>query len=281
MMTERKGGVKSADLHLHTIFSDGTFSPRELILQAKKKGLSAISVVDHDTVDGIRPTMDEALAKDIEVIPGIELTSEYEGREIHILGYLIDHTNPAFKDTLSLLKKNRIERIHKITDKLKDIGIILNPEKVFTLASFGTVGRLHVARALVKEKIVTTTGEAFRRFLGERRPAYVSGFRLKPPEAIKLIKSVKGIPVLAHPFTLNNDELIPVLIGYGIMGLEVYYTEHSQSMINAYLRLAKEYNLVVTGGSDCHGDAKPNVKIGSIKLPYSLVEKLKEARQSL
>ncbi|MFA6349547.1 MAG: PHP domain-containing protein, partial [Candidatus Omnitrophota bacterium] len=243
--------------------------------------LSAISIVDHDTVAAIRPAIDEAKEFDIEIIPGIELTADHNGREVHVLGYLIDHANRNFKEKLDFLKQNRIERIHKITDKLKEIGIILSPEKIFALASFGTVGRLHVARAMVKEKIVSNTKEAFRRFIGVNGPGYVSGFKLTVRQAIDLIKSVKGIPVLAHPFTLYDDQLIPELIGYGIMGLEVYYTEHSQSMINAYLRMAKEYGLLVTGGSDCHGDAKPKIKIGSIKIPYALVEALKAAQSKL
>jgi len=273
--------MKCADLHLHTVFSDGTFTPRELIQEAKKAGLSAISIVDHDTVAAIKPAIDEAGEFDIEIIPGIELTADHNGREVHILGYLIDYTKPSFKQKLDFLKQNRIERIHKITEKLKDIGIVLSPEKVFALASFGTVGRLHVARAMVKENIVANTKEAFRRFIGEKGPGYVCGFKLNVPQAIGLIKSVKGIPVLAHPFTLYDDELIPEFVKYGIMGLEVYYTEHSQSMINAYLRMAKEYNLVVTGGSDCHGDAKPKIKIGSIKIPYALVDSLKAAQAKL
>ncbi|MCX5711827.1 MAG: PHP domain-containing protein [Candidatus Omnitrophica bacterium] len=273
--------MKCADLHLHTVFSDGTFTPRELIQHAKTKGLSAISIVDHDTVAAIRPAIDEAREFDIEIIPGIELTAEHQGKEVHILGYLIDYTDHNFKEKLDSLKQNRIERIYKMTEKLKDIGIILNPEKIFALASFGTVGRLHVARQMVKEKIVSNTNEAFRRFIGEKGPGYVSGFKLNSRQAIDLIKSVKGVPVLAHPYMLYDDELVLELIGYGIMGLEAYYAEHSQSMVNSYLRMAKEHGLLVTGGSDCHGDAKPRIKIGSIKIPYSLVEALKAAQVKL
>jgi len=273
--------MKFADLHLHTLFSDGTYSPDELISESKRCALSAIAVVDHDTIDGLNPTIEAAKKENIEVIPGIELTSEYEGLEIHILGYLIDYQRKELVEKLDVLKKNRIERVYKIIDKLKDIGIALRPESVFAMAGGGTVGRLHIARALVKEGKVESIFEAFRKYIGDRSPAFCLGFKLSPQEAVKIIRDAGGIPILAHPYSLNNDGLIPKFIDYGLMGLEVYYPEHSQSMINYYSSLAQKYNLLVTGGSDCHGNAKPQAKIGSMKIPYELVERLKEVRSKL
>jgi len=273
--------MKFADLHLHTAFSDGTYTPEELISASQRAGLSAIAVVDHDTIDGIAPAMEAAGKKDIEVLPGIELSAEYEGSEVHILGYLIDYRDSSLIKRLEVLKKNRIERIHKIIEKLKSIGIDLSPESVFGIAGEGTVGRLHVARALVKEKKTASVFEAFRKYIGDKGPAYCLGFKFSPHEAIKLIKEAKGIPVLAHPYTFHNDDLMPKFIDWGIMGLEVYYPEHSQSMINYYLNITREHNLLVTGGSDCHGKAKPDVKIGCIKIPYELVEKLKAAKSGV
>ncbi len=270
--------AKFADLHLHTVFSDGTYSPFELISESKKAGLSAIAVVDHDTVEAIPPVIEIAKTKGIEVLSGIELSTEYEGLEIHILGYLIDYKNKDLIERLVTLKENRIERVYKIVDKLKAIGITLNPEAVFDIAKQGTVGRLHIARALLLEHKVGSVFEAFQKYIGDKCPAYVLGFKFSPAEAIRLIKDSGGIAVLAHPYTLNNDDLILKFIDYGLMGLEVYYPEHSQSTINFYLDLAKKHNLLVTGGSDCHGNAKPEVRIGSIKLPYELVERLKFAK---
>lgn len=272
--------MKFADLHLHTVFSDGTYTPVQLISEAVRCGLSAISVVDHDTVEAILPALEIAKKQNIEVLPGIELTAEYEGSEIHILGYLIDFKRKQLLEKLAALKKNRIERIYKITDKLRDIGIKLEPRSIFDIAGDGTVGRLHVARALVKEGLVGSVFEAFKKYIGDKSPAYVLGFRFSPNEAIRLIKDSGGIPVLAHPYIVDKDDLIFNLIDLGVMGLEVYYPEHSQSMVNFYLGLAKKYNLLVTGGSDCHGDAKPEVKIGSIKIPYDLVDKLKEVQRN-
>ncbi|MBU1726329.1 MAG: PHP domain-containing protein [Candidatus Omnitrophica bacterium] len=273
--------MKFADLHLHTVFSDGTYTPSGLIKAASEAGLSAISVVDHDTVAGLEPCIEIGMPRGIEVLPGIELTSEYEGLEIHILGYLIDYRNNNLIKQLAILKETRIKRIYEIAAKLKELGVILKPQTVFDLAKEGTVGRLHVARAMLQEKLVGSIYEAFQKYIGDRSPAYVLGFRLSPLEAVKLIKNAGGIPVLAHPYSLRNDDLIPKFAEFGIMGLEIFYPEHSQGMINLYLDIAKKYELLVTGGSDCHGDAKPDVKIGSIKLPYELVESLKKAKERL
>jgi len=269
-----------ADLHLHTICSDGTLNPDELVRQACEAGLSAIAVTDHDTVSGFARAREAGQKAGVEVLPGVELTAELDKVEIHVLGYLFDCNYQPLLDKLDLLKKNRVERIYKICDKLnQDMGFSLEPQKVFDLAKGGTVGRLHVAWAMVKAGIVNSVHEAFYKYIGDNCPGYVSGFKLSPREAMDLIKSAGGVPVLAHPYTLKRDELIPEFVTQGLMGLEVYYSEHTQGMKNFYLELAKRYDLLATGGSDFHGAAKPNVKIGSIKIPYDLVEKLKEARK--
>jgi len=269
--------TKFADLHLHTFYSDGTYSPQELVIKSAQVGLSAIAVADHDTVKGIAPAIEAGKEYSIEVIPAIELSAESQGIEIHILGYLIDEHNPQLLERLELLRANRIERIYKIIDKLKASGVKLAPESVFALSRGGTLGRLHIARALLETCKVSTLAEAFGRYIGDKGPAYVLGFKFSPQEAIELIKRCHGLPVLAHPYLIKDDTLIAQFISYGLRGLEVYYPEHSQSMTNFYLDLAKKNNLLVTGGSDCHGKAKPGVKVGSIKVPYALVEKLKNA----
>lgn len=273
--------LKFADLHLHSIFSDSTYTPEELISQSIKVGLSAISLVDHDTIDGIEPTLKAAREKNIEVLPGIELSAEYGSQEVHVLGYLIDYKSKDLLEKINFLKQNRVGRIYKIVDKLKNMGVDLKAEDVFDISRAGTVSRLHVARAMLKQGKVTSIFEAFQKYIGEECPAYVLGFRFSVYEAIKLIRDIRGIPVLAHPYTLDRDELIPDFVAGGLMGLEVYYPEHSQSMINFYLNLAKQYNLLATGGSDCHGNNKSQVKIGTLKIPYDLVEKLKEAKEKL
>lgn len=273
--------MKYADLHLHTLFSDGTYSPGELIREAAKEGLAAIAVADHDSVEGIRPTLEAAEAENIEVLPGIELTAEYDGLEIHILGYLFDYQRGELKEKLNFLKENRVRRIYEIVAKLKNIGIALDAGRVFEISGSGTTGRLHIARALVKEGIVSSIHEAFAKYIGDKGPAYVCGFRFSPQEAISLIRKLSGIPVLAHPYILNRDELIPDFVDCGLMGLEAYYPEHTQTMTKRYLTLANKFHLLVTGGSDCHGEAKPEARIGTLKIPYNLVEELKAAKERL
>ncbi|MCM8789582.1 MAG: PHP domain-containing protein [Candidatus Omnitrophica bacterium] len=268
---------KYADLHLHTNFSDGSYTVEELIAQSLKNNLSVISITDHDTVDGIKPAMEVAEGF-LEVLSGIELSAEYGGKELHILGYLIDYENEELKNKLEVLKNNRIKRIYTITDKLKKLGVDLNPQTVFSLGGAGTVGRLHIAQALLKEGKVASIQEAFYKFIADNRPAYVAGFKFSPEEAIKTIKNAGGIPVLAHPYTINDEELILGLTGCGLMGLEVYYPEHSQSMVNFYSRFCEKYGLLMTGGSDSHGSLKPEITVGCIKIPYELVEKLKQAK---
>jgi len=268
--------MRYADLHVHTSESDGTFTPKQLVKEALSRGLSAIAIVDHDTVGGIPEARAAAREEDLEVIAGIELTAQHDNQEIHILGYFLDCQNKALLEKLKLVQLNRIERVHKIINNLEQEGVKLNPQAVFDISGKGTVGRMHIARALLKEGWVTTTAEAFRKYIGDKSPAYVLGFNLSPQEAINLIKGSGGVAVLAHPYMLHNDELITQLAGYGLQGIEVYYPEHSQSMVNFYLDLAKKLNLLVTGGSDFHGSVKPDIKLGAIKIPIELVEKLRQ-----
>ncbi|MBP7216097.1 MAG: PHP domain-containing protein [Candidatus Omnitrophica bacterium] len=271
--------MRYADLHLHTDFSDGTLSPEGLVVEAKKSGVSCISIVDHDTVLGIAPALQAGERESIEIIPGIEMSAEYKGREVHILGYLIDFNNKNLKEKLALLKKNRVERVHAIVKKLHALGIPLDAESVLALAQSGVVGRLHIARALVKEGFVQSTLEAFERFIADKGPAYVLGFKFSAEQAISLIAASGGIPVLAHPHTLHDDALIVELVKIGMRGLEVYYPEHTARMVETYVRVAKKHDLLVTGGSDFHGEAKEHVRIGMTKIPYELVEQLKAAKK--
>ncbi len=273
--------MKFADLHLHTNFSDGTYTPAELVKKALDAGLSCIALTDHDTVGGIPETIAAAKPLGLEVLPGIEISSEYKSREVHILGYLIDYNSCMLLDKLAVLKKNRIERIYRITEKLNALGIGLKAQDVFDISKGAVPGRLHVARALESRGFIGSIHEAFNKYIGDNGPAYSLGFRFSPQEAIKFIRDNAGIPVLAHPYILDDEELIPEFIKLGIMGLEAYYPEHSQGETNFYLNLANDHNLLVTGGSDCHGSAKPQVRIGSMKIPYALVERLKETKQSL
>lgn len=271
--------MKYADLHVHSLHSDGTYTPAQLVKQSIACGLSAIAITDHDTTASIPEAQAEAKGSDLEIIAGIELTAQYENREIHLLGYFIDYDNKILLEKLKLVQQNRIERVHKIIENLETLGVALKARTVFDISGKSTVGRMHIARALVEEKRVNSIPEAFRKYIGDNSPAYVLGFRLSVQEAIKIIKDAKGVAVLAHPYILHNDALITEFISYGLQGIEVYYPEHSQSMVNFYLDLARKSNLLITGGTDFHGSAKPEIKLGMIKVPYELVENLRQAKQ--
>jgi hypothetical protein len=270
--------MRFADLHTHTAYSDGTFTPEELVRRAKTAGCAALAVTDHDTVGGIEEALHAGAQQDVEVIAGIELTSEHAGREVHLLGYCIDYQDAALRAVLSELQQRRVERVYAMSRRLKsEMGVELRPESVLRLAGNGTVGRLHVARAMVAEKIVGTTQEAFRTYIGDSCPGYVAGFRLGPAEAVGLIDRCGGVAVVAHPYMLRDDALLDELIRLGCRGIEAYYPEHSQGETNYYCAYARTHGLLVTGGSDCHGVAKPEVRIGAVKLAYEHVDALKAA----
>jgi len=274
--------MKYADLHIHTHFSDSTFSPEEVVKLAHKNHLSAISITDHDTVDAIDPAIKYAEGFSIEIIPGIELTAEVDNREVHILGYFIDHHDERFLAKLKDLRRVRVTRIHEMVKRLKQQGIKkIDADEVVNKAGKAAVGRVHLAMALKRHGLVSSISEAFQKHIGDSCPAYVSKFKLSPQEAIKLILQAKGVPVLAHPYTLDRDELIPDFAKDGLMGLEVYYPEYTQRVISHYKALCQKLHLLATGGSDDHGKAKETILMGKIKISYELVERLKQAKDKI
>lgn len=270
---------KNADLHIHTHFSDGTFSPQEVIERAKDLRLSAISITDHDTVDALPLSFEHARGDDLEVIPGIELTAKFAKSEVHILGYLIDWQSEWFLSKLSEVKKMRMQRLYEMIKKLSAFGIDIELEELLRFANSSSPGRLHLARFMQKKGYVSSIEEAFTRYIGNFAPCYIERFRLSAKEAIGMIQRAGGIPVLAHPHNLNHDELIRQLVGYGLKGLEAYYPLNTPLVNKNYLNLAKKYNLLITGGSDCHGLAKEEVLMGKVRIPYQLVEELKQAKR--
>jgi predicted metal-dependent phosphoesterase TrpH len=269
--------MKLADLHLHTFFSDGTLSPQKLVDAVQQAGLCCIAITDHDNVSAISSAQNAA-AESLEVISGIELSSEIDSKEIHILGYFIDAQSPRLLEEIEKINLIRRKRVYEIIDKLKKMDVDLQPEDVFSAAGKGSISRLHIAKAMLAKGKISNIYEAFSRYIGNKCPAYVGKFSLTPQEAIKLIKQVKGIAVLAHPQASNCDEWIPSFIKAGLRGIEAYYPEHSEAVIKYYLQVADKYGLLVTGGSDYHGEGKPDITIGKVTVPYELVEKLKEER---
>lgn len=269
--------MKYADLHVHTHYSDSTFSPEEVLSAAGEKALSAIAICDHDTTDGVEPCIKIAAGKGIEVISGIELTVEKPDAEIHILGYLIDWKLEWLQKKLKAIQDGRIDRIYKMLEKLKLEGINIKAEDVFGIAGKGSVGRLHLARAILQSGAAKSFREVFEKYLGFGRSCYSPNINFEPKEAIEMVIEAGGVPVVAHPGIMQKDEYIKELAGYGLKGIEVYHTDHNNSTTRHYEQLAKSMGLIMTGGSDCHGAGKGRVLIGTVRVPYETVERLKGA----
>ncbi len=270
---------QSADLHIHTHYSDSTSSPEEVVKEAHACGLSCIAITDHDTVDGIDPTREAAKAYSLEVISGIELSSEINGKDIHVLGYCFNDKDSGLIEHLKIIQSFRVERMRKMIEKLRELGIKnIELEEVCSLAKSSAVGRPHLAAVLVEKGIVTDRQTAFNKYLSDNGAAYVPKYKQSPQDAIQLIRKLGGVAVLAHPALTQVDQLIPQFVEAGLKGLEVYYANTSKAIIHFYEGLAQKYNLLMTGGSDAHGKSKRNTCIGKIKIPYELVEKLKTER---
>jgi len=265
-----------ADLHLHTNFSDGTYTPEELAAHGKRHGLAAMALTDHDTVEGCLRMAAACAAAEIEFISGTELTAEVQGTEMHLLGYCMALDNHKFLTEVGKFQIVRQNRIREMVARLNELKIPLEADAVFAIANCRSPGRPHVARALVQAGFCASLDEAFDRFLKLNRPAWVPKRKMPAAEAIELIHQAGGVAVMAHPGLNRTDEIIPELVAAGLDGLECFHSKHSTATSNHYLQLTDQYRLLVTGGSDCHGMNKGKPLIGSIKLPYQHVTKLKE-----
>lgn len=238
--------LRFADLHVHTRISDGRIPPEEAVEEASRAGLAAIAIADHDSISGIQAAIWAGDKYGIEVIPAVELSSGIDNYELHILGYYIDWRDKWFADKLSLLQEARRERARRIIDRLRGFGIDIDYNLVIALDG-GVVGRPHIAQMMVDRGYVKTTYEAFDKYLAVGKPAYVSKYLLSPTEAIKMIKRVGGISVLAHPLFARADHLLPKLVEEGLRGIEVYHSKHDAATTEHYEQLAHKYGLLRTG----------------------------------
>jgi predicted metal-dependent phosphoesterase TrpH len=279
------------DLHLHTTASDGVMTPSELVRYAKAKGLRAIAITDHDTIEGLAEGLSEGERIGFEVIPGLEISVKHSPGSMHLLGYFVDIDHPLLIERLQYLQRARAERNPKIAEKLKELGVKVTYEEVLKASGGGQVGRPHFAQVLMEKGYVRTFQEAFDRFLKKGAAAYVEKVRFSINEALHFIKEAGGVAVLAHPNTLGMkghsalEDLVLQLAKEGLQGIEVYYPEHSPLEVAQYKALAERNGLLTTGGTDYHGMEGNGLDIGvgrgEMKLPYSIVESLRAARKQL
>ena len=259
----------TVDLHSHTTRSDGRVAPRDLIRLAKAQGVDVLAVTDHDTVEAIPECLEEGKAQGVRVIPGIEMSSRFEGNDVHVLGYGIDHRAPELLNRLEGLHESRRARVGKICEKLKGLGVDLDPAEVLSEAGGKSVGRKHVARALLKKGLVRSIDDAFNKYLGQGSPANVPANELTPADAARWILEFGGVPSLAHPGFLEDPTMAERIIdSTPIRAIEVFHRYRSATRHLRYLELARRRGLRITGGSDFHGDEHPNNgSLGSFSCP--------------
>lgn len=272
------------DLHVHTTASDGTLTPQEVVAYAKKENIEAIAITDHDTVAGIGAAILASETLGVKVIPGVEISVDHAGQEMHILGYFLHVNSPDLQQSLNELQRYREERNPKIVKKLQELGMKITLSEVMAEAGGQIVGRPHFAALLVKKGFVRDKQEAFDKYLASGRPGYVKKEKLLPQEGIQLILSAGGIPVLAHPKYLKEqgyaqlENLLVKLKGFGLMGIEAYYPHHDALDTAAYLKMAQKHSLLVTGGTDFHGGNKPEIELGigtgELNVPFALVRNM-------
>jgi 3',5'-nucleoside bisphosphate phosphatase len=266
-----------ADLHLHTTASDGRLAPKELVSLAVKVGLDVIAITDHDTIGGIAPALAAAKAfPSLTVIPGVEINTDVAHGEVHILGYFIDYADQKLAASLQRLRDARRGRAQQMIAKLGNLGMKIEWQRVCELAQGGSVCRPHIAQVLFEKGYVGSEKEAFDKYIGHDGPAYVERYKLFPVEAVKLIIDAQGLPVLAHPADISDlNALVPKLKEIGLLGIEIYYRDYRSDIIAGLLKIAKQYTLVPTGGTDYHafGDGS-EVMLGRALTPPQSVEQL-------
>jgi len=269
--------VSQVDLHLHSTASDGRLSPAEIVHQSVERGLTTIAISDHDTVDGIVPALEAAKAFPwLKVIPAVEINTDAPSGEVHVLGYFIDYTYHELRPTLESLRSSRRERAQKMIAKLRNLGIYIDWQRVQEIAGSGTIGRPHLAQAMLEKGYINSLREAFTKYISRGSPAYVEREKITPVEAVELILRADGLPVLAHPLTIDNSEtMIVQLKAAGLVGIEAYYNSYTADEINGLVGLADKNNLIATGGSDYHGlDASTETMIGAVDVPLESAEQL-------
>ncbi len=269
--------MSRVDLHIHSSASDGRLSPEEIVGESARRGLSVIALTDHDTISGLAPALAKAEAfPELKLIPGVELSTDASQGEVHILGYFIDYTDGELVARLERMRNSRLERAQAMIAKLRGLGVNIEWSRVQEIAGGGSVGRPHLAQAMLEKGYIASLKEAFTSYIGRGGSAYVERRKLTPAAAVELILRVKGLPVLAHPLTVSDPEALVIeLKAAGLVGIEAYYPDYSADELKELKSLAERHHLAVTGGSDYHGlDAESEIVIGGVPVPLSAAEHL-------
>jgi len=266
----------SADLHLHTNHSDGYYSPAEILEKAHGQGISALAIVDHDEISALGEAREHGERLGIEVLTGVELSVTFRNYDLHILGYCFDPRSSQLLEHLDLFRKERVSRARRMVEKLAEMGMPISFQAVMKKAGQGSVGRPHIANVLVEDGFVSSFQEAFNKYIGNNKPAYVDKYKIDAVTAFGMIKSAGGVSVVAHPgIQLNDDDLFE-LIKLGVEGIEVIHPKHNEERRAYYAEIAAANALLQTGGSDFHGGYKGDDSIGKYNIPYETVEELKK-----
>jgi 3',5'-nucleoside bisphosphate phosphatase len=267
------------DLHMHSTASDGLLAPARLVVTAREHGVGTLALTDHDTTAGVEEAVREGQRIHVEVIPGVEINTDVDEYEIHVLGYYVDCAGAEFQAFLGRMRAGRIDRARAMVERLAALQVPVEWTRVQAIAAGASVGRPHVARALVEARRVATVQEAFERFLGRHAPAYVPRLKVSPDEAVEAIRAAGGVPVLAHPGWASSGpvvDFVPRLVAHGLAGIEAYYPDHTAEMTAAYIAVAQRYDLIVTGGTDFHGGGlATRVPPGSVAVPAEVLPALR------
>lgn len=273
------------DLHIHSVASDGKLSVSTLVDEAGQRGMKVIAITDHDTVAGIPAALERAKKYPaLTVIPGVEINTDVPGDEVHIMGYYMDYQNQELENSLIRMRSSRQDRAKKMVNLLSNLGLPVDWELVQKIAGKGSIGRPHIAQAMLEKGYVLSIKEAFEKYIGRQGPAYADRDKMLPEEAVRLIRKAGGLAVLAHPGTLKNrEEMLSRLILAGLVGLEAYYSNYTEETKKKLVNLAKNFGLIATGGSDFHGlDSANETPMGGVYVPLEAVTKLSlKARELL
>ncbi len=277
--------MDTIDLHTHSTFSDGTFTPSQLVKYAEEKGLKAFALTDHDTTEGVKEA--KSIETNVEVISGVEISTRYDKKEIHIVGLYVNENDADLNKQLKYYREKRVTRNFEILEKLNSLGVNITIDDVKESCTGDVISRAHIAKALVSKGFVGSYTEAFDRYLGDNKCAYVPRETLNYEESMELITKAGGVPVLAHPLLYkmsdtNLENMMVKLRQKGLKAVEVYYSTHSNSDTQHIMAMANRVGLIYSGGSDFHGATKPKIDMGTgmgkLAVPYEILEKIRGER---